>query len=67
MRRVLAVLAIGVVTALAPAAAMAQSTTSDDATSTVGPVQVNGADLAPADLQSPVYLQGNSQGDGNGQ
>ncbi|HLJ61627.1 MAG TPA: hypothetical protein VKZ50_18030 [bacterium] len=67
MRRVLAMLAIGVVTVLAPAAAMAQSTTSDDTAPAVGPVQVHGADLAPADLQPPVYLQGNGQGDGNGQ
>ncbi len=66
MRRTLAVLALGLVTTLGPAAAaMAQS--ADDQATTVGTVQQNGADLAPADLQSPVYLQGNGQGDGNGQ
>lgn len=67
MRRALARLAIDVVTALAPAAALAQAATTDVPTNAVGPVQVNGADLAPADLQAPVYLQGNGQGDGNGQ
>ncbi|GEM_PF-2864516 len=66
MRRTLAVLALGAVAALAPAAA-ATAQPAGDQTATVGPVQQNGADLAPADLQSPVYLQGNGQGDGNGQ
>jgi hypothetical protein len=64
MQRALVVLAIGVATVMAPAAAMAQ-TMDHPAGVESGPNQ--GIDMPPAYLQAPPYLQGNAQGDGNGQ
>ena len=63
MRRALTALAIGVAIVLTPLAAMAHGGASDDSTS----VGYNGTGVTPADVMTPNYLDGNAQGDGNGQ
>jgi hypothetical protein len=58
MRRVLALLTVGALLALAPLAAMADDNSQG---SSMGPWQGNGID-APDGLP-PAYVQGNAQGD----